>query len=491
MLWLLGGAAAIVAGATSTRSGGLGRYRAAATANGYPTITSALRTWLPGGGSERARIGNSQYVLINDPTSPKSYVFHEDVPPGGHISVNPDGTATIYDRNGQPVGTIAKPWAYDSLGRPQKTWYTVDNNGNLVQHIDPNPDAFYPILADPTEPPDLPIGMMSGSNATLSDVTGSGTATATPPPPVEQSSIADSPGIAQLPTLSEPADPPEASSLPPVEDSSIADSPGIAQLPTLSEPADPPDSSNLPPVDPSTSNDPAIEALPVLSGTGPAGSRPETIASNGLIWTQVAPDPAIFPDGLPQGQSLWTTTVNNQTITVQTLQNPDGTFTVISNGTANTYNHNGDLIKSFTPDPGQAIAGKDISIAAATLVGGLRGRAFARALSTFADVLPKSKAPLLPKPEMNFTNPSMEVNGNPSEGISEETVTKLTQALGKSLPKLGEQASNITKAIEGTPSTPSLPPPADALAPDPVTSLTMTTGFAINALIKSLRYLLR
>ncbi|QTI67276.1 hypothetical protein [Gordonia polyisoprenivorans] len=90
-------------------------------------------------------------MLINDPTSPKSYVFHEDVPPGGHIGVNPDGSATIYDATGKPVSQIAKPWAYDALGRPQKTWYTVDENGNLVQHVQPSPDAVYPIVADPTD----------------------------------------------------------------------------------------------------------------------------------------------------------------------------------------------------------------------------------------------------------------------------------------------------------------------------------------------------
>ncbi|MGC4935259.1 hypothetical protein ACLQ3C_16445 [Gordonia sp. DT30] len=88
--------------------------------------------------------------MINDPSSPKNYVFHEDVPPGGHIGVNPDGSATIYDATGKPVSQIAKPWAYDALGRPQKTWYTVDYNGNLVQHVEPSPDAVYPIVADPT-----------------------------------------------------------------------------------------------------------------------------------------------------------------------------------------------------------------------------------------------------------------------------------------------------------------------------------------------------
>ncbi|QTI66732.1 hypothetical protein [Gordonia polyisoprenivorans] len=91
----------------------------------------------------------SQLVLINDPSSPKSYVFHEDVPPGGHIGVNPDGSATVYDATGKPVRQIAKPWAFDAAGRPQKTWYTVDENGDLVQHVEPAPNALYPLVGDP------------------------------------------------------------------------------------------------------------------------------------------------------------------------------------------------------------------------------------------------------------------------------------------------------------------------------------------------------
>ncbi|SIR98013.1 hypothetical protein SAMN05445060_1929 [Williamsia sterculiae] len=148
-MWLTAAAAALVAGATSSRAGGRGRYTAIARASGYPSVGAALRSWLPGGGSERATVGPSQLVLINDPTSPREYVFHENVPPGGHISTNPDGSATIYDRNGNPVEQIGRPWAYDSLGRAQRTWYTVDDNGDLVQHVDPAPNALYPILADP------------------------------------------------------------------------------------------------------------------------------------------------------------------------------------------------------------------------------------------------------------------------------------------------------------------------------------------------------
>lgn len=112
-------------------------------------IDPVLSRLLAPGGSERGQLGNSQLVLINDATSPRAYIFDEHVPPGGHIRINPDGSATVLDSNGNPVRQIAKPWAYDAVGRPQKTWYTVDSDGKLVQHVAPDDDALYPILADP------------------------------------------------------------------------------------------------------------------------------------------------------------------------------------------------------------------------------------------------------------------------------------------------------------------------------------------------------
>ncbi|MDT0223842.1 hypothetical protein [Gordonia sp. AC31] len=94
-------------------------------------------------------MGSSRLVLIHDETSPTSYRFAMTVPPGGHTDVNPDGSATVYDRDGNPIQQVARPWAFDAAGQPQTTWYTVDDNGDLIQHVQPAADARYPILADP------------------------------------------------------------------------------------------------------------------------------------------------------------------------------------------------------------------------------------------------------------------------------------------------------------------------------------------------------
>src|SRR5699024_10756043 len=74
------------------------------------------------------------------------------VPDGGRTVVDEDGSARVVDGDGNTVTRITAPWAYDALGRPVDTWYTVSPDGTeLVQHIEPDPDAVYPILADPEE----------------------------------------------------------------------------------------------------------------------------------------------------------------------------------------------------------------------------------------------------------------------------------------------------------------------------------------------------
>ncbi|MFE0750389.1 hypothetical protein [Gordonia sp. NPDC058843] len=135
-IWFLAGAAALAASNPRTRA------------------------LLSRGGSTRATLGSSRLVLIHDETSPTSYRFAMTVPHGGHTEINPDGTATVYDRDGNAVQQVARPWAFDATGQAQETWYTVDDNGDLVQHVEPAADARYPILADPPgdgAPPSNPV----------------------------------------------------------------------------------------------------------------------------------------------------------------------------------------------------------------------------------------------------------------------------------------------------------------------------------------------
>ncbi|MDR2896059.1 MAG: hypothetical protein LBV30_05355 [Propionibacteriaceae bacterium] len=48
------------------------------------------------------------------------------------------------------VGQVEPAWAFDADGRPVDTWYEVTGAGELVQVINPDATAEYPIVADPT-----------------------------------------------------------------------------------------------------------------------------------------------------------------------------------------------------------------------------------------------------------------------------------------------------------------------------------------------------
>jgi hypothetical protein len=175
------------------------------------------RSLLSRGGSTRATVGPSRMVLIHDESSPTTYRFAMNVHEGGYTKVNPDGSATVYDKNGNAVRQVARPWAFDAAGRPQKTWYTVDENGDLIQHVEPAENALYPILADPMDNSLLPFGVDDGAfantkpappNYTLGDaLSDQGQAAVAPPPPAQETTpVPDATGL--QPSVDTPAAPP-------------------------------------------------------------------------------------------------------------------------------------------------------------------------------------------------------------------------------------------------------------------------------------------
>ncbi|MGZ8177571.1 hypothetical protein ACXVUM_06525 [Williamsia sp. SKLECPSW1] len=100
-LWLLAGAAALVAGASSTRTR-TGGYRSLAAANGYPSVGAALRSWLARGGSERVTIGSSQFTLLN--ATPAGAVVHPRPP---QYVVPPGATAPVVQYHGPDTSNSA------------------------------------------------------------------------------------------------------------------------------------------------------------------------------------------------------------------------------------------------------------------------------------------------------------------------------------------------------------------------------------------------
>ncbi|MGV0153186.1 hypothetical protein ACSW29_07600 [Rhodococcus sp. GB-02] len=121
------------------------------------TIASPLMAYSPGGQSslrvfDPISDGYRFFFLIHDETSSHESVIPVTVPPGGRMSVNPDGTVTVFDADGNPVSTIDAPWAYDANGTPIPTHYEI-RDGQLVQVVDTAgiENVLYPILADPQD----------------------------------------------------------------------------------------------------------------------------------------------------------------------------------------------------------------------------------------------------------------------------------------------------------------------------------------------------
>ncbi|MDV6212674.1 hypothetical protein R3Q08_30905 [Rhodococcus erythropolis] len=92
--------------------------------------------------------GRRTFFLIHDNTSSHEAEIPVDVPPGGHMSINDDGSVGVYDANGDLQGTVAAAWAYDVNGDPVPTDYEV-RDGRLIQKVYADEATAYPILADP------------------------------------------------------------------------------------------------------------------------------------------------------------------------------------------------------------------------------------------------------------------------------------------------------------------------------------------------------
>ena len=121
------------------------------------TAASPLTAYAPGGQSSLRVFdpitgGSRFFFLIHDETSSHESVIPVAVPPGGHMSVNQDGTVTVFDADGNPVSTIDAPWAYDANGTPIPTHYEI-RDGQLVQVVDTTgiENVLYPISADPQD----------------------------------------------------------------------------------------------------------------------------------------------------------------------------------------------------------------------------------------------------------------------------------------------------------------------------------------------------
>ena len=162
----------VLVGAAAFTAGGIGvrgrrspvgaRTPESVLSQAVGTVASPLMAYAPGGQSKITVPdpggGRRTLFLIHDRSSSHESVIPVTVPPGGHMSVDPDGSVTVVDADGNSVSRVAAPWAYAADGTPIPTHYEI-RDGHLVQVVDTVgiENILYPILADP---PEDKIGMV-------------------------------------------------------------------------------------------------------------------------------------------------------------------------------------------------------------------------------------------------------------------------------------------------------------------------------------------
>ncbi|WP_307295070.1 hypothetical protein [Microbacterium natoriense] len=88
--------------------------------------------------------------VINDASSPTSFVYGVTADSGGSMSPLPDGGVGVLSAAGKEVAIVAPPWAKDANGQDIPTRFELDGN-KLTQIVDTAsvPSATYPVVADP------------------------------------------------------------------------------------------------------------------------------------------------------------------------------------------------------------------------------------------------------------------------------------------------------------------------------------------------------
>ncbi|RAV31868.1 hypothetical protein DLJ54_06045, partial [Corynebacterium heidelbergense] len=107
-------------------------------------------------GAPRVRLGwgdrAATVFALESPESDHAQRFDVGVPDGGRAVVRGDGGVDVLDASGQVVRRVGRPWAFDATGRAVPTHYEVDPvTGEVVQRVEPDASAVYPIVADPDE----------------------------------------------------------------------------------------------------------------------------------------------------------------------------------------------------------------------------------------------------------------------------------------------------------------------------------------------------
>jgi hypothetical protein len=93
--------------------------------------------------------GVRMLTVINGSDAPTDYTYNVDLPAGGSITLNDDGSANVLGSDGTAIAYVPVPWAKDANGNTVETYFTTDGT-NLTQHVKHNvAGVAYPVTADP------------------------------------------------------------------------------------------------------------------------------------------------------------------------------------------------------------------------------------------------------------------------------------------------------------------------------------------------------
>ena len=87
-------------------------------------------------------------LVIEGEEAATEFRFEDAVPVGFAAALEPGGSVTFTDSDGNAAGGIAAPWAFDADGTEVPTSYSLDGD-TLVQTVQ-HQGAVYPVLADPS-----------------------------------------------------------------------------------------------------------------------------------------------------------------------------------------------------------------------------------------------------------------------------------------------------------------------------------------------------
>lgn len=92
--------------------------------------------------------GSQTLISIESAAAPDTYSFPLEAPAGTVTQLKDDGSVSFIDSDGEFVGGVKTPWAYDANGAKVPTSFELVND-NLIQTVEFDETTAFPVTADP------------------------------------------------------------------------------------------------------------------------------------------------------------------------------------------------------------------------------------------------------------------------------------------------------------------------------------------------------